>query len=235
MCLSLSNLSMANRDTIQWSVAVLEQSVDELKQQLEAVTEGQQEGGEFKLRFEAQEQLDAKLEEQTEWYLEEVDKTKEKIKRGQEYTFDQDLDQYNEFELLKMVKSLERERNNLYSYLRGKSWVLDNKSKTIRKTAGVRSLPRLDQDSIDHYSSTTLFRKARSRSRGRSSIRTMSLDTRKEPPEEQGEMAPLSPVLRAKSEEGQSVRSSSGVFDESYEANNEASTTASVELGSDRQ
>ncbi|KAK3860744.1 hypothetical protein Pcinc_033213 [Petrolisthes cinctipes] len=298
---------MRYRDTIQWSVAVLEQSVDELKQQLEAVTEGQQEeGGEFKLRFEAQEQLNAKLEEQTEWYLEEVDKTKEKIKRGQEYTFDQDLDQYNEFELLKMVKCLERERNNLYSDLRGKSWVLDNQSKEyyhlkeliraytgdltminrsleqlwrqrgigqdthytggstpvtspggvrwsgqsgirpsqrildprkgpIRKTAGVRSLPRLDQDSIDHYSSTTLFRKARSRSRGRSSVRTKSLDTRKKPPKEQGEVAPLSPVLRAKSEEGQSVRSSSGVFDESYEASNEASTTASVELGSDRQ
>ncbi|KAK4301656.1 hypothetical protein Pmani_026214 [Petrolisthes manimaculis] len=299
---------MRYRDTIQWSVAVLEQSVDELQQQLEAVTEGQQEeGGEFKLRFEAQEQLNAKLEEQTEWYLEEVDKTKEKIKRGQEYTFDQDLDQYNEFELLKMVKSLERERNNLYSDLRGKSWVLDNQSKEyyhlkeliraytgdltminrsleqlwrqrgigqdthytggstpvtspggvrwsgqsgirpsqrildprkgpIRKTAGVRSLPRLDQDSIDHYSSTTLFRKARSRSRGRSSVRTKSLDTRKEPPQEQqDEVAPLSPVLRAKSEEGHSVRSSSGVFDESYEASNEASTTASVELGSDRQ
>lgn len=39
-------------------------------------------GGEFKLRYEAQLELNSKLEEQTEWYLEEVDKTREKIKKG---------------------------------------------------------------------------------------------------------------------------------------------------------
>ena len=44
----------------------------------------------------------------------------------------------------------------------------------------------------------------------------------------------LSPVLRTKSEEAQSAKSYFGLLDESYEASNEASTTASVELGSDK-
>ncbi|MPC47364.1 hypothetical protein E2C01_041108 [Portunus trituberculatus] len=44
----------------------------------------------------------------------------------------------------------------------------------------------------------------------------------------------LSPVFRTKSEEAQSAKSYFGLFDESYEASNEASTATSVELGSDK-
>ncbi|XP_069957426.1 cilia- and flagella-associated protein 251-like isoform X2 [Cherax quadricarinatus] len=305
LCVVKHNLSSKDPDTIQWSVGMLEQSVQELEKQLQNFGEGTGEGSEYKLRYEAQLELNDKLEEQTTWYLAEVDKTREKIKRGQEYTYDQDLDEYNEFELLRMVKTLERERNNLYSDLRNLSWILDNHSKEyyhlkeliraytgdltivnrslehmwrqqnvnyeahftggstpvtspggvkwsgqsgirpsqrildprkgpIRKTVGVRSLPRLDLESLAYYDTTgTLFRKARSRSRGRPRLRAKSLDTKKEAavPDE---VAPLSPVLRAKSEESSSVRSSSGVFEESCEASNDASTTASVELSSDK-
>lgn len=39
-------------------------------------------GGEFKLRYEAQLELNDKLEEQTVWYLDEVEKTRDKVKRG---------------------------------------------------------------------------------------------------------------------------------------------------------
>ncbi|XP_063871505.1 uncharacterized protein LOC135106428 isoform X2 [Scylla paramamosain] len=296
---------MRYRDTIQWSVDVLQQSVDELQQQLARQDQGHEEESEFKLRCEAQMALNKKLEEQTEWYQDEVDKTKEKVSQGQEYTYDQDLDQYNEFELLRLMKRLERERNNLYSDLRNSSWLLDNHSKEyhhlkeliraytgdltvvnrslehlwrqrnfghdsglaggstpvtspggvkwsgqagirptqrildprkgpIRKTAGVRSLPRLDQEELEQSNNTVFFRKARSRSRGRSKMRAKSLDTKQKKEATDSPATDLSPVLRTKSEEAQSAKSSFGVFDESYEASNEASTTASVELGSDK-
>ncbi|XP_042208531.1 uncharacterized protein LOC121856846 isoform X3 [Homarus americanus] len=326
LCVVRHFLTSDDEDTIQWSVGVLQQSVDDLEKRLEDLGEGHDEGSEFKLRYEAQLELNDKLEEQTEWYLDEVHKTKEKIKRvyrrgfsittlSQEYTYDQDLDQYNEFELLRMVKSLERERNNLYSDLRNKSWILDNHSKEyhhlkeliraytgdltivnrslehlwrqqsvsydshfaggaspvtspggvkwrfvldavferssgqagirpsqrildprkgpIRKTVGVRSLPRLDQEALDYYDTGSLFRKARSRSRGRPRGRAKSLDAKKEI-SAPNVVPPLSPVSRTKSEEVQSQRSSSGVFDESCEASNDASTTASAELNSDK-
>ncbi|XP_037776629.1 uncharacterized protein LOC119573484 [Penaeus monodon] len=307
---------------------------------------------------------------------------------GQEFSYDADLDKYSEFELLRMVKSLERERNNLYSDLRNKSWLLDNQSKEyhhlkeliraytgdltivnrslehmwrqrsisrdsgfaggatpvtspggvkwrsvigvlrdistqnltsgpktrksdfpdasrlqeyhhlkeliraytgdltivnrslehmwrqrsisrdsgfaggatpvtspggvkwssgqsgirpsqrildprkgpIRKTVGVRSLPRLDQEALDYYDAAGLSRKARSRSRGRARTRAKSLEAKKESDRLMREDE------RAKSSgEVVSQRSSSGVFEESsYEASNEASTSASVELGSEK-
>lgn len=290
------------RDTILWSVGVLQQSVDELQKQLDDLNSGEDEDSEFKLRYEAQLELNSKLEEQTLWYEEEVEKTKEKIKKGQEFSYDADLDKYTEFELLRMVKSLERERNNLYSDLRNKSWLLDNQSKEyhhlkeliraytgdltivnrslehmwrqrsisrdsgfaggatpvtspggvkwssgqsgirpsqrildprkgpIRKTVGVRSLPRLDQEALDYYDAAGLSRKARSRSRGRARTRAKSLEAKKESDRLMREDE------RAKSSgEVVSQRSSSGVFEESsYEASNEASTSASVELGSEK-
>ncbi|XP_042856829.1 uncharacterized protein LOC122243356 isoform X2 [Penaeus japonicus] len=306
-------LASRDTDTILWSVGVLQQSVDELQKQLEDLNNGEDEMSEFKLRYEAQLELNSKLDEQTQWYEEEVDKTKEKIKKAfqrvpnnitslcQEFSYDEDLDKYTEFELLRMVKSLERERNNLYSDLRNKSWMLDNQSKEyhhlkeliraytgdltivnrslehmwrqrsisrdsgfaggatpvtspggvkwsgqsgirpsqrildprkgpIRKTVGVRSLPRLDQEALDYYDSSGLNRKARSRSRGRARTRAKSLEAKKESDRLMREDE------RAKSSgEVVSQRSSSGVFEESsYEASNEASTSASVELGSEK-
>ncbi|XP_069159535.1 uncharacterized protein [Procambarus clarkii] len=309
------SLTDKDPDTIEWSVGVLQHSVDELQKQLSHIDEGNDEGSEYKLRYEAQLELNDKLQEQTVWYQSEADKTREKIKQGQEYTYDQDLDLYNEFELLRLVKSLEKERNNLYSDLRNLSWVLDNHSKEyhhlkeliraytgdltivnrslehlwrqqsinydspftrgstpvtspggvkwsrfvldavrersgqsgirpsqrildprkgpIRKTVGVRSLPRLDHEALDYYDTGSLFRKARSRSRGRPRLRAKSLDAKKEVPLPDV-VAPLNPGMRVKSGEVHSLRSSSGVFDESCEASNEASTTASVELSSDK-
>ncbi|KAG7153978.1 hypothetical protein Hamer_G022334, partial [Homarus americanus] len=111
--------------------------------------------------------------------------------------------------------------------------ILDPRKGPIRKTVGVRSLPRLDQEALDYYDTGSLFRKARSRSRGRPRGRAKSLDAKKEI-SAPNVVPPLSPVSRTKSEEVQSQRSSSGVFDESCEASNDASTTASAELNSDK-
>ncbi|XP_064107195.1 uncharacterized protein LOC135216097 isoform X5 [Macrobrachium nipponense] len=321
------------RDTIQWSVGVLQQSVDELQKQLEAVNKGEDFGSEYKLRYETQLELNAKLEEQTAWYVDEIDKTKEKMKQAyqrmkyslttlcQEFAYDQDLNDYTEFELLRLVKTLERERNNLYGDLRNKSWLLDNQSKEyyhlkelikaysgdlsivnrslehlwrqrslhqdrglgggtpvtspgglkwrsflgvdpfesgqsgirpsqrildprkgpIRKTAGVHSLPRLDQEALDSYDESA-SRKARSRYRGKKTSRAKSLEMRKTSSADSNVVSESSSPSnqsgkpRTKSTNAISFKTSpSAVFEESsYEASNEASTTASVELSSDK-
>ncbi|XP_064107191.1 uncharacterized protein LOC135216097 isoform X2 [Macrobrachium nipponense] len=322
-------LASKELDTIQWSVGVLQQSVDELQKQLEAVNKGEDFGSEYKLRYETQLELNAKLEEQTAWYVDEIDKTKEKMKQAyqrmkyslttlcQEFAYDQDLNDYTEFELLRLVKTLERERNNLYGDLRNKSWLLDNQSKEyyhlkelikaysgdlsivnrslehlwrqrslhqdrglgggtpvtspgglkwrsflgvdpfesgqsgirpsqrildprkgpIRKTAGVHSLPRLDQEALDSYDESA-SRKARSRYRGKKTSRAKSLEMRKTSSADSNVSSPSnqSGKPRTKSTNAISFKTSpSAVFEESsYEASNEASTTASVELSSDK-
>ncbi|XP_064107193.1 uncharacterized protein LOC135216097 isoform X4 [Macrobrachium nipponense] len=314
-------LASKELDTIQWSVGVLQQSVDELQKQLEAVNKGEDFGSEYKLRYETQLELNAKLEEQTAWYVDEIDKTKEKMKQGQEFAYDQDLNDYTEFELLRLVKTLERERNNLYGDLRNKSWLLDNQSKEyyhlkelikaysgdlsivnrslehlwrqrslhqdrglgggtpvtspgglkwrsflgvdpfesgqsgirpsqrildprkgpIRKTAGVHSLPRLDQEALDSYDESA-SRKARSRYRGKKTSRAKSLEMRKTSSADSNVVSESSSPSnqsgkpRTKSTNAISFKTSpSAVFEESsYEASNEASTTASVELSSDK-
>ncbi|XP_066978483.1 uncharacterized protein [Macrobrachium rosenbergii] len=305
------------RDTIQWSVGVLQQSVEELQKQLDAVKKGEDFGSEYKLRYETQLELNAKLEDQTAWYVDEIDKTKEKMKQGQEFAYDQDLNDYTEFELLRLVKTLERERNNLYGDLRNKSWLLDNQSKEyyhlkelikaysgdlsivnrslehlwrqrslhqdrglgggtpvtspgglkwrsflgadpfesgqsgirpsqrildprkgpIRKTVGVHSLPRLDQEALDSYDDSA-SRKARSRYRGKKTNRAKSLEMRKTSSADSNVSSPSnqSGKPRTKSTNAISFKTSpTAVFEESsYEASNEASTTASVELSSDK-
>ncbi|XP_064107192.1 uncharacterized protein LOC135216097 isoform X3 [Macrobrachium nipponense] len=316
-------LASKELDTIQWSVGVLQQSVDELQKQLEAVNKGEDFGSEYKLRYETQLELNAKLEEQTAWYVDEIDKTKEKMKQAyqrmkyslttlcQEFAYDQDLNDYTEFELLRLVKTLERERNNLYGDLRNKSWLLDNQSKEyyhlkelikaysgdlsivnrslehlwrqrslhqdrglgggtpvtspgglkwsgqsgirpsqrildprkgpIRKTAGVHSLPRLDQEALDSYDESA-SRKARSRYRGKKTSRAKSLEMRKTSSADSNVVSESSSPSnqsgkpRTKSTNAISFKTSpSAVFEESsYEASNEASTTASVELSSDK-
>ncbi|XP_068203953.1 uncharacterized protein [Palaemon carinicauda] len=311
-------LASKELDTIQWSVGVLQQSVDELQKQLEAVKKGEDFGSEYKLRYETQLELNAKLEEQTAWYVDEIDKTKEKMKQAyqriqygvttlcQEYAYDQDLNDYSEFELLRLVKSLERERNNLYGDLRNKSWLLDNQSKEyyhlkelikaysgdlsivnrslehlwrqrslsqdhslgggtpvsspgglkwsgqsgirpsqrildprkgpIRKTVGVHSLPRLDQEALDSYDDN-VSRKARPRYRSKRGSRAKSLELRKTSAESNiSTPSNKSEKPRTKSTNSIGLKTSpSAVFEESsYEASNEASTTASVELSSDK-
>ncbi|XP_066978480.1 uncharacterized protein [Macrobrachium rosenbergii] len=309
------------RDTIQWSVGVLQQSVEELQKQLDAVKKGEDFGSEYKLRYETQLELNAKLEDQTAWYVDEIDKTKEKMKQGQEFAYDQDLNDYTEFELLRLVKTLERERNNLYGDLRNKSWLLDNQSKEyyhlkelikaysgdlsivnrslehlwrqrslhqdrglgggtpvtspgglkwrsflgadpfesgqsgirpsqrildprkgpIRKTVGVHSLPRLDQEALDSYDDSA-SRKARSRYRGKKTNRAKSLEMRKTSSADSNVVSESSSPSnqsgkpRTKSTNAISFKTSpTAVFEESsYEASNEASTTASVELSSDK-
>ncbi|XP_047472854.1 uncharacterized protein LOC125027762 [Penaeus chinensis] len=116
------------------------------------------------------------------------------------------------------------------SGIRPSQRILDPRKGPIRKTVGVRSLPRLDQEALDYYDAAGLSRKARSRSRGRARTRAKSLEAKKEPNRLMREDE------RAKSSgEVVSQRSSSGVFEESsYEASNEASTSASVELGSEK-
>ncbi|XP_066978472.1 uncharacterized protein [Macrobrachium rosenbergii] len=312
-------LASKELDTIQWSVGVLQQSVEELQKQLDAVKKGEDFGSEYKLRYETQLELNAKLEDQTAWYVDEIDKTKEKMKQAyqrmkyslttlcQEFAYDQDLNDYTEFELLRLVKTLERERNNLYGDLRNKSWLLDNQSKEyyhlkelikaysgdlsivnrslehlwrqrslhqdrglgggtpvtspgglkwsgqsgirpsqrildprkgpIRKTVGVHSLPRLDQEALDSYDDSA-SRKARSRYRGKKTNRAKSLEMRKTSSADSNVSSPSnqSGKPRTKSTNAISFKTSpTAVFEESsYEASNEASTTASVELSSDK-
>ncbi|XP_076046385.1 uncharacterized protein LOC143028335 isoform X2 [Oratosquilla oratoria] len=120
---------MRYRDTIRWSVGVLQQSVDDLEKQLDEIENGGGSDEEFKLRYDAQVELNAKLEEQTKWYKDELESSRERMNKGQEFAYDQGLDDYTEFELAHMVKLLERERNGLYGELRNKSWLLDNQSK----------------------------------------------------------------------------------------------------------
>ncbi|XP_018027780.1 coiled-coil domain-containing protein 169-like [Hyalella azteca] len=235
------------RDTVAWSVGVLEQSVAELELQLDSLQRGSTDEAdtEFKLRYEAQGDLNKKLQEQTEWYSQELAKTKERFRQAQqrasynlttlcqEYSYDADLDHYSEAELSVMVRQLERERNISYSEFRNKTWLLDSRSKEyhqlkdlcdaysgdlsfvnrsleemwrkrstssstsapimwngepgflpahrvinprhgpVRKTAGVRSLPRLDPEALGALPSYESIRKADQRAQ-----RTRSLDER---------------------------------------------------------
>ncbi|KAF2366574.1 Protein of unknown function DUF4600 [Trinorchestia longiramus] len=236
------------RDTVAWSVGVLEQSVAELELQLDSLQRGSTDDAdtEFKLRYEAQVDLNNKLQEQTGWYTQELAKTKDRFRQAQqrasynlttlcqEYSYDVDLDQYSEAELSVMVRQLERERNISYSEFRNKTWLLDSRSKEyhqlkdlcdaysgdlsfvnrsleemwrkrsttsttaapiiwsgepgflpghrvinprhgpVRKTAGVRSLPRLDPEALNSMPSYDNLRKTHSRA-----FRTRSLDERR--------------------------------------------------------
>ncbi|XP_071534088.1 uncharacterized protein [Panulirus ornatus] len=310
-------LTSKDLDTIQWSVDVLQQSVEQLEQQLDHMNSGQEDDGECVCVFVSL-VLGSILSlgvwspdlDPARWQCGPTPLTMVLSLVGHFAVGSQ-------FELLRMMKILERQRNNLYSDFRNKSWLLDNHSKEyyhlkeliraytvdltmvnrslehlwrqrtvshdpafaggstpvtspgglkwrfaldavrerssgqsgirpshrildprkgpIRKTVGVRSLPRLDQEALDFYEERNLFAKARSRSRGRPRARAKSLDVKKNNTAAHDVVAPLSPMLRGgKVEEAPSLRSSSGVFDESYEASNEASTTASVELSSDK-
>ncbi|CAG5116890.1 unnamed protein product [Candidula unifasciata] len=118
------------KEMLDQSSAELKATIDELERRYDSI---ENEGNEWKTRFETQTEMNLQLEKQNLLLKEKIEEAKRNLKEAgksprDNRAFDDLADASPQ-----MVKSLERERNSLYSQLRDLEWRLDQESKAYHK------------------------------------------------------------------------------------------------------
>lgn len=135
------------REGMEWSNSEMERSIGELETYLRDLDDSTREAddNEWKVRFESQTALNKQLTEQKDWLETELAEARRKLTTGSyPEAMNFNLDALNEAELLRLVKHLERMRNDYYSTLRDTEWKLDKESKEFHHFDEMRRVYKAD-------------------------------------------------------------------------------------------
>ncbi|XP_037087280.1 coiled-coil domain-containing protein 169-like isoform X2 [Pollicipes pollicipes] len=136
-------------DTLDWSNASLEQSVEDLREKLRALDREQiptdDDAQEWRTRYESQVALNAELEQQRAALAEQQSTVRTNIKEV--YKIDMMFPEYEKFtetELIKLTKQLERQKQDLISQLKNVQYQTDKESKDFHHFDELRRTYRAD-------------------------------------------------------------------------------------------
>ncbi|XP_070552206.1 coiled-coil domain-containing protein 169-like isoform X2 [Ptychodera flava] len=137
------------KEMLDQSTAELRITVAELEKRLDGVEE---EGNEWKTRYETQEELNQQLEKQILMFREKVDQAKLMAKEGRNSEM-KTYDELSEGSLKKLIRQLEKEKASIESQLRDYEWRLDQESKAFHKANDERKtyLTEIGQAQKDHH------------------------------------------------------------------------------------
>ncbi|XP_052828208.1 uncharacterized protein LOC106870161 [Octopus bimaculoides] len=127
----LKNLNyMFDRNMLDNSLQELITTVKELEQRSETI---QDEGNEWRTRFETQEEINKQLQQQDLVLTKKVDEARRNLKEATKKPKDNNSTQDNTEITPQYVKILEKEKNSLANQLRDLEWRLDQESKAYHK------------------------------------------------------------------------------------------------------
>ncbi|CAG7785402.1 unnamed protein product, partial [Allacma fusca] len=120
------------KETIEWSNAELERSISQLSAYLDELDANSRaaDDNEWKVRFDSQTAMNKQLKDQKDFLETELTEARRRLTTGSyPEAMNFNLEALNEPELLRLVKHLERMRNDVFSTLRDTEWKLDKESK----------------------------------------------------------------------------------------------------------
>ncbi|XP_036364188.1 coiled-coil domain-containing protein 169-like isoform X2 [Octopus sinensis] len=118
------------KDMLDNSLQELITTVKELEQRSETI---QDEGNEWRTRFETQEEINKQLQQQDLVLTKKVDEARSNLKEAMKKPKDNNSTQDNTEITPQYVKILEKEKNSLANQLRDLEWRLDQESKAYHK------------------------------------------------------------------------------------------------------
>ncbi|XP_067661623.1 coiled-coil domain-containing protein 169-like isoform X3 [Haliotis asinina] len=121
--------SQEAREMLDQSAAELKSTVEELEKRFDAI---ENEGNEWKTRFETQQEMNQQLERQILIFQNKVEEARKNVREANKSPRDNRC--FDDMEASpQMIKNLEKEKQSLYSQLRDLEWRLDQESKAYHK------------------------------------------------------------------------------------------------------
>ncbi|XP_067661622.1 coiled-coil domain-containing protein 169-like isoform X2 [Haliotis asinina] len=117
------------KEMLDQSAAELKSTVEELEKRFDAI---ENEGNEWKTRFETQQEMNQQLERQILIFQNKVEEARKNVREANKSPRDNRC--FDDMEASpQMIKNLEKEKQSLYSQLRDLEWRLDQESKAYHK------------------------------------------------------------------------------------------------------
>ncbi|XP_046550786.1 coiled-coil domain-containing protein 169-like isoform X1 [Haliotis rubra] len=117
------------REMLDQSAAELKSTVEELEKRFDAI---ENEGNEWKTRFETQQEMNQQLERQILIFQNKVEEARKNVREANKSP--RDNRSFDDMEASpQMIKNLEKEKQSLYNQLRDLEWRLDQESKAYHK------------------------------------------------------------------------------------------------------
>ncbi|CAH1776846.1 unnamed protein product [Owenia fusiformis] len=164
------------REMLSQSMTELQLTVGELEKRFDQIDN---EGNEWKTRFEMQSEMNHQLEKQNITLETKIDETKNNIENIKQVNKSpRDVSKIDDDHVtLQMVKNLEKQRNDLANQLRDLEWRLDQESKAYHKAHDERK-----QYQVEIYSAKQAIDKLQQRQRAALATSQRELDTKSKTP-----------------------------------------------------